>query len=256
MARPELSFPVDGSVLDTAEAAFSLLTTAPGGLAVDGAAVHAGLPQRHIGLRELRVLLAHPAIPAGARDAVWTHLVGRREDAAWQVGAVGVAMPLLRRTAGRLAAGYPDDPSDLDAEILTGFLTGLRRVPPAAPRLGVRLAWAAYRAGLVEARRHATALPGGGSELAVVAAMPPPPWGAPLRVLAQAVTVGVLSAGDAALIRASRLDGVALADLSTTPDELGGGGGAGEELAVRLGRAEARLGQAILTGRVGIRLPC
>ncbi|WP_239341594.1 hypothetical protein [Frankia sp. CiP3] len=255
MTRSAPSFPVDGSVLDTAEAAFSTLTAAPGGLAVDGAVMHPGLPQRRVGLRELRVLLAHPAIPAAARHTVWTHLVGRRDEPDWQIGAVGVAMPLLRRTAGRLAAGNPGDPADLDAEILTGFLTGLRRISLSAPRLEVRLAWAAYRAGLAEAHRHAPAQPGGGSALAVAAAMPPAPWGAPRNVLAQAVVAGVLSAADADLIQAARLDGIPLADLSAAPSA-DTGTGSGEELAVRLARAEARLARAILTGRVGVRLPC
>ncbi|WP_131766140.1 hypothetical protein [Candidatus Protofrankia californiensis] len=249
MTRPDIFFPAGGSALDTAEAAFYTLTAAPDGLSVDGTVIHPGLPQRPIGLRELRVLLAHPATSAAARHAVWAYLVGRREEPAWQVGAVGIAMPVLRRTAGRLAAGYPGDPADLDAEVLTGFLVGLRRVSPAAPRLGVRLAWAAYRAGVDEARRHSVALPGGGSGLPVAAAMPPAPWGAPRGVLAQAVAAGVLSAADAALIEVSRLDGVPLAELSTVS-------GPGEELAVRLGRAETRLAQAIVTGRVGVRLPC
>ncbi|WP_239342516.1 hypothetical protein, partial [Frankia sp. CiP3] len=239
----------NGSVLDTAEAAFSALTTAPDGLSVDGTVIHEGVPQRRIGLRELRVLLAHPATTAPARHAVWGYLVGRREDAAWQVGTVGVAMPVLRRTASRLAAGYPGDPADLDAEVLTGFLAGLRRVSPMAGRLGMRLAWVAYRSGLAEACRHAVMLPGGGSGLPVVAAIPPAPWGAPREVLARAVAVGVLSVAEAELIRASRLDEVPLADLSTLSRP-------GEELAVRLGQAEARLVRAMLSGRVGVKLPC
>ncbi|WP_131767477.1 hypothetical protein [Candidatus Protofrankia californiensis] len=249
MTRPDRSVPPDGSALDIAEAAFSTLTTSPDGLVVNGADIHAGLPSRPVGLRELRVLLAHPATSAAAWHAAWAYLVGRRDEPAWQVGAVGVAMPLLRRTAGGLAAGYCGDPADLDAEVLIGFLGGLRRVSPAAPRLGVRLAWAAYRAGVTEARRHSVALPGGGSGVSVAAAMPPEPWGAPRGVLAQAVAAEVLSAADAALIAVSRLDGMPLAVLSTVS-------GPGEELAVRLGRAEDRLAQAIVTGRVGVRVPC
>ncbi len=59
-------------------------------------------------------------------------------------------MPGLRRAAASLARGYRGHPADLQAEILTGFLTALRALHPGDLEdipLASRLCWAAWRAG-------------------------------------------------------------------------------------------------------------
>ncbi|MEU0963540.1 hypothetical protein ABZ328_28945 [Micromonospora aurantiaca] len=74
------------------------------------------------------------------REVVWRELIrrARRDGPAWVITAVALAPPALRRYAGRLHTGWAGDAHDLDAEILTGFLTALRdRVnlgPPGAVR--------------------------------------------------------------------------------------------------------------------------
>jgi hypothetical protein len=233
------------SALDTADASFAALTAAPGGLAVDGTALHPAFPQRSVGLTELRILLAGPALPAPARHAAWAALSARQADPAWVVGAVGVAMPVLRHTAAHLTDPHLAEIADVEADVLTGFLAALRALPAATPRLGNRLLWAGFRTGLAAAYLHSPDLPAG-TGVPVVAAVPPAPWAPGARpLLAQAVRVGVLDLHDADLIARSRLDRVPLAALSHPLL------GPGEELALRRGRAELRLVQAILAGRLG-----
>ncbi|WP_422750494.1 hypothetical protein [Micromonospora sp. WMMD1219] len=72
-------------------------------------------------------LLDHPRAYT-VRDVVWRELIrrARLDGPAWVIAAVALAMPALRRYAGRLLTGWAGDARDLDAEILTGFLTALR----------------------------------------------------------------------------------------------------------------------------------
>src|ERR1700689_2428184 len=139
--------------LDTADAAFRLLAAGPRPLALNPAALAAGLPSRLVPVDELRVLLLHPATSGPARNKVWAELVRRARagDPAWTIALAGVAMPGLRRAAASVAAAYRGDPDDLQAEILTGFLAALRALDlddlDGIP-LPARLCWAARRAGL------------------------------------------------------------------------------------------------------------
>jgi hypothetical protein len=78
-------------------------------------------------------LMAHPSAYT-VRDAVWRELIRRARHGRpeWVIAAVGMAMPALLAMAGQLAAGFRGDAVDIDAEVLTGFLEGLRRsVDPA-----------------------------------------------------------------------------------------------------------------------------
>ena len=113
--------------LDIAPRAFALLVTGPGVLAFDGRGIP-GLPARHLRLGELRrLMLAHGSSEA-AHDRVWAHLRGRarREGGAWVLACAGIAMPGLKARAAALACGWVGDPVDLDRELLTGFLEGVR----------------------------------------------------------------------------------------------------------------------------------
>lgn len=92
--------------LDAAQRAFGLLTIPPAPLAFDCRGV-TGLPQRLVPLDELRRLLISDATPRPVRDVVWREVVtrARRDGPAWVITAVGLALPGLRRRAGRLASG-------------------------------------------------------------------------------------------------------------------------------------------------------
>jgi hypothetical protein len=196
--------------LDVAEVTFRLLTTGPEPLSIDGAQIGHGLPARRIPLHELAAILMHPSCSFAASDKVWRLLIDRARTGgpAWVVGAVGVALPGLRAAARRLAHTHT---GDVQAEVLVGFLTALGQVKPGRPRVVQRLcstalvtARAALRAS-EPARADVTGNP--------PASTPPPaPAGHPDFVLARAVAAGVITAAEADLIGATRLEDVPVAD--------------------------------------------
>ena len=213
-----MTTPPSPEPFDAAETAFRLLCAGPQPLALHAAKVAAGLPDRPVPLDELRVLLLHPATSARARNQVWAELVRRARagDPAWTVGLAGIAMPGLRRAAGRLAAAWRGDPADLQAEILTGFLAAVRALDPddlESVPLASRLVWAAWRAG----QQHACAdagwasrrrdLPGGTTGRTCPGATRT--WSSPPPSAS-----GILTRGQAALIGRNRLEGVPLSQIA------------------------------------------
>lgn len=198
--------------LDVARRAFSLLTTGPHPLALDGRGFP-GLPARLVPLDEVREALLHRRCSQALRDQVWAHLVtrSRAESGAWTVACVGLALPALTTIAARLSARFAADPADLHSAVLAGFLGGLAEIDLAPHRPGImnRLRWAAFRAGHT-ALREALDSPTPASEApALAACVDGSGSGAaehPDLVLARAVADGVLTPGDADVIAATRLD--------------------------------------------------
>jgi hypothetical protein len=125
-------------------------TTAEGAGTPAPTGIDLELPVGEVPLPELRDwLMAHPSAYA-VRDAVWRELIGRARQGKpeWVIAAVGMAMPALVAMAGTFADGYRGDPADIDSEVLTGFLHGLRRgVDPAKDAPHASLCFAAWRAG-------------------------------------------------------------------------------------------------------------
>ncbi len=197
------------SPLDTAETSFRLLTTNPGSLSLNCAAITPELPRGSVGLHELRTLLTSRHLSDDARDAVWRELVARvrQGKSAWTVAAVGMAIPALRTIALSLTRNLPaGDPIDVDIAILAGFLRGIHRVDVDLPGIRPRLCEAARFAGertvrylVAKAERQQPGEP-----------PPPRPWFHPDLVLIDAVTDGVLNELDAELIALSRLEDVPL----------------------------------------------
>lgn len=192
------------SPLDAAERAFDLLVQAPTQVGFDGHGVE-GLPDRVLPLHELRRLLLARRTPVRVRDAVWGELVGRarRDGPAWVVGAVGMAMPGLRRVAGMLTAGWHGDTDDLDSELIVGFVARLQTVDVAEPRICGRLIDAGLRAARRARDRECDAQLVRASAVGPIA--PVQPWDHPDLVLVRAVAAGVLDAAEATLIGATRL---------------------------------------------------
>ncbi|MET8149129.1 hypothetical protein ACIBSW_39745 [Actinoplanes sp. NPDC049668] len=197
------------SPLAAAERAFLLLTCPPAPLAFDPRGI-ADLPQNMLPLDELRRLLICDRTARPVRDQVWHDVVvrARRDGPAWVIAAVGLAMPGLRRAAGRLAAGWHGETADFDAELLAGFLARLRTVDVDEPRICGRLIDAGARAAKkVREREEETDI------LHVDGAwsLPPrPSWDHPDWVLARAVAQAVIDPDEHLLISATRLDDIAL----------------------------------------------
>jgi hypothetical protein len=205
-----------GNPLDAARVAFGWLTAGDHPVAVDGR-LFDHLPNRVIPVDELRDLLLAHGCPRRVWDQVWAHVISRArvEGGTWTITAVGLALPMLTSLAARLTERYADDPSDIHAEVLRGFLDALHTVDLAQGRITVRLRWAAYRAGhraLLDGMDGPTPKPPG-----FHSSEPKPPSGHPDLVLARAVEAGVLTRTEAELIGATRLEGIELADWPRPP---------------------------------------
>ncbi|MFI7543790.1 hypothetical protein [Actinoplanes sp. NPDC049599] len=192
------------SPLDAVAAAFAALTTGPQPLLLDLDSLRTGtdLPEGRVRLPALRSwLLQHPR-SFEARDAVWRELIrrARLSGPAWVIAATALALPALRRYAGQLRRGWGGDAHDLDAEILTGFLTALRdRVDLARPAPYASLCRAAWRAGHeLHQRDGAEAIPLPEEILEHVTGprTPKRPWGHPDLLVRRAVELGIVDPDD------------------------------------------------------------
>ncbi|SEB46682.1 hypothetical protein SAMN04489727_1979 [Amycolatopsis tolypomycina] len=217
-------------VFDTARMAFEWLVTGPDPVALDCRPIP-GLPARPVPLDELGTLLLDQDRAQPTRDAAWAALVtrSRADGAKWTVACVGLALPWLVRVAASLAALTRDDVHDVHAAVLTGFLEALATVDLDRPMIVVRLRWSAFRSGYAAVREalHAAAPVGDPCDedvQGVLAALtvprsgfrscpPPQPSGHPeLALLLAAADAGVISAGEATLIGATRFGDLSLAE--------------------------------------------
>jgi hypothetical protein len=205
MSHSNRSTPWPASALAAAEKAFTLLTTPPAPLVFDTRTIGHGLPTAMMPLDELRTLLLHPGTCDAARDACWHLLVdhARRWGPAWVVATVGMALPALVRMAGRLCAGHSQRADDIEAELLTGFLHGLRHGDLSGPAPYVRLCWMGWR----QARQAR-----GGDTTTELPELPEPggrtparPYGHPDLILNRAAALGYLTDEQVDLISATRL---------------------------------------------------
>jgi hypothetical protein len=229
--------------LDAAQRAFELLTCPPAPLAFDGRGFP-GLPDQVMPLDELKGLLVSDDSSRDARDMVWREIVtrARRDGPAWVVAAAGLAMPGLRRAAGRLATGWRGDTADLDGELLAGFVERLHTLDSDGPRVCGRLIDAGIRA---VRRTRARAEDTDAIRVDTAWSLPPTqPWDHPDWVLARAAAAAVIDPDDHLLISATRLEDQPLHQIA---DQLG------VSVPAAVGwrrRAERRLATAIAVGEL------
>ncbi|WBB52433.1 hypothetical protein [Verrucosispora sp. WMMD573] len=196
------------SPLDAHQRAFDLLVRRPVLIAFDGRGIP-GCPQRLMALDELKAFLLNRDTAPQVRDTVWRELVvrARRDGAGWGIGAIGIAMPGLRRRAGNIARGFVGDVEDIDAEMLKTFWEQLlERVDADQRRVLGRMLDAAERAGLKIRYADVTTDPLDSEPAGP--RTPLQPWDHPDFVLARAVAIGVIDADDANIIAETRLEGV------------------------------------------------
>lgn len=236
------------SALDAAATAFAALTCEPAPLALDCAAFgyDTGLPQRVMPLPALRDwLLRHPRAYT-ARDEVWRELIhrARLDGPHWVVAAVGMAMPALQQYAAQLAEGYDGDPADVDAEIVTGFLTALRdRVDLAKDAPYASLCRAAWRAGRDLRLQQREYLPVEDIEhVAAGPRAPKVPYGHPDLLVRRAVTLGILDQEDEQAYIDVRLGRRAIEPIAAAI------GVSVDALRMRLSRIDNRIAEALSNG--------
>jgi hypothetical protein len=190
-------------------------------------------------------LMAHPRAYT-ARDAVWRELIRRARQGRpeWVIAAVGMAMPALVAMAGTLVAGYRGDRQDIDAEVLAGFLEGLRvRVDPARDAPHASLCFMAWRAGRNLRRAQQEHVLLNGIEDAVAGpCLPRMPYGHPDLLVYRARALGVIDDEDVEPYIAVRL-GRRTLELVAEALRIDA-----DVLRMRLNRADARLAEALATG--------
>ncbi|WP_235498391.1 MULTISPECIES: hypothetical protein [unclassified Frankia] len=197
--------------LATLRDCFALLVADPDPLALDGTPV-SGLPDRLVPLDELRDRLLARSCPQATSDTAWKTVIrrARARGGAWTVGAAGMALPALRAVAFRLGEHSDLDPADVQAEVLTGFLSALAMIRLDLPRIAVRLRWAAYRAGL-DLLTQSLEIPYSNPGLFLTRTVAQTRADGPYEVLAVTVVDGVLTETEAALVAATRLGDVSVA---------------------------------------------
>ncbi|MDG4795065.1 hypothetical protein [Micromonospora sp. WMMD1082] len=238
------------SHLHAADTAFVALTRDPAPLALDcdslSRSADLGLPAGTVALPALRDwLLHHPRAYAG-RDAVWQELVlrARLYGKEWTIAAVGMAMPALVRIAAHHSAGYRGDSTDIDNEILTGFLEAVRdHADLTRPALYASLTMAAWRAGRRLRLDSEQAVPIDDIEHAVAGSLAPMvPYGHPDLLVHRAVTLNVINEVDMQPWIEVRLGRRAPEPIATRL------GISTDALRMRLARADADLARAVTEG--------
>lgn len=202
----------DHSPFDILEESFRLLCAGPAPLSLHGRDIGPPLPSRPIPLTELRGILLHPSTPFGARDRAARLLLLRaqRQGAQWTVGLTGLLLPGLRAAVADVARARPDEAEDLESEVLAEFVAVIVDFDSSGERIASRLLWrAAQRARRKMVRERVSAERASSATSCVE---PRQPWGHPDFVLAEAVTSGVLSDFEAAVIGATRLEGVPVSE--------------------------------------------
>lgn len=230
-----------GTALAWAEKAFDLLTCEPAPLVFDARPVP-GLPNQIIPLDRLRKLLLFERYDSDTTDALWRQLArhAREWGPAWVVGAIGVALPALTHLAAKISRGRARHAEDVDSEVLAGFLEALRTADLDAPRLWLRLCWAAWRSGAAVVKGADTEeLP---LDLSSGSRTPKMPYGHPDLLLGRAAAAGVITAEAAELISATRLGDTLIEQLAAEQ------GVSASVLRMRRRRAERRVAKAVVAG--------
>ncbi|GAA1093852.1 sigma-70 family RNA polymerase sigma factor [Nocardiopsis metallicus] len=235
---------VTSSPLAATEESFIRLTRTH--LLVLGHSVHPWLQDRPYGLDELREILMTRGTPYAVRDQVWRHTIAAaRHSKDWMLGALGLAMPMLRSAVRMARRGLdPHSVADVEAESLAAAMHQIRTIRLEYARIAYYLSCRVRRAALGARKRvlaapdlltHPTGLPDAGSE--------PDTAGSCEAVLLAAAREGIISGADAELIARTRLEAVPLA---TVAAELGV---AYKTLAKRRRRAEAHLAAGLRPSR-------
>ena len=166
-------------------------------------------------LDEVKGLLFSRATSSATRDLIWREIIkGTRSSGdIWKTVALGMAAPGLVNLAKQFARDYADTSyEDLCAEVVAAFLEALRTVDDARPAILTRVYWSTYRA--VRRSAYAEVLAVKAVAAATTNVRAESEAGHPDLVLARLVSERVITAADADLISAVRLDRRPLGDVA------------------------------------------
>jgi len=223
----------ESTVIALAEESFLTRFSDTSVLSIPGQLFGAEWAGRNIPLVEAKPLLMGPA--SQASDRVWAHVAGNARELGgdWSLAAVGMAAPMLKRTAAIACAKFDGmRQDDLAAEVVAAFLAYLAVIDLERTGILVRMRWAVWRATVKAAMTNAEApVPN-----SMIGSMPPVmPCAHPDVALARAEHAGVITSAEADLIGMTRLDEVSLSEAAEC---LGISANAAK---IRRQKAEARL---------------
>ncbi|GAA2662196.1 hypothetical protein [Streptomyces vastus] len=164
----------------------------------------------------VRTHLAHPSTRPDLRERTWREVIRRAHELGepWDVVAVAMTVPVLRRMLARLARPAHLERAEVEQEALAAVAAALRTVNPGAEQLDRELFSAADRAVhrlVYAARRQATRETApAATHLDHLCSVPQAEHGEPvdeLTVLSRAVQARVVDVAEARLIARTRLGG-------------------------------------------------
>ncbi|WP_435208554.1 hypothetical protein [Streptomyces sp. bgisy034] len=212
-ARPQLA---DRSPLGELEQAFLALAHAAEPLTFPAHLVCDTPDRAAWPVDRVRTHLAHPSTRAELREQTWREVVRRARELGepWDVVAVAMTVPVLRRMLARLARPAHLERAEVEQEALAAVAAALRTVDPGADRLDRELFSAADRAvhrlAYAARRRAARETDHAAVHLDHLCSVLQADHGEPadeLTVLARAVQARVVDVSEARLIARTRLDG-------------------------------------------------
>ncbi|GHJ35468.1 hypothetical protein [Streptomyces sp. TS71-3] len=172
----------------------------------------------------IRTHLAHPSTRAELRERTWREVIRRARDLGepWDLVAVAMTVPVLRRMLARLARPAHLERAEIEQEALAAIATALHTVNPGTERPDRELFSAADRAVhrlvYAERRRAARETDQGAAHIEAPSTAS---WlhvhdetVDELSVLALAVQAGVVNVTEARLIARTRLDGESMSRLA------------------------------------------
>jgi hypothetical protein len=209
------------SALDCAERAFqALVDRRPHPVAFDARDLGHGWPARFIPLDELRDLLVRdPRVSREAKDAAWHQIVdhARTWRQPWVAAATGLALPALVAMAGRLRPRREKLMTDVESELVAGFIHALVHQDLSGPAPQLRMCWAGWRAALLVQD------PDTWEEIPELfdpsSRSPTRPYGHPDLLLGRAAQLGIITDSDAELISRTRLGRELLEQVAAERDE-------------------------------------
>lgn len=197
------------SIVDQIESAFAGLGNRSA-FRINPSSLHPTLPNRRIGIGELRSVLMHSSVTYAIQDAVLIEFVRRSHQGErdWVTVVLGMLLPGIRPIVNKFTRNARSrDRGDIEAEIVTGLIAAIGTFDLDNTRsVASRIVWAGFRAGLASRIRNNNSWVSLTHDVADI------PDGHPDFVLTEAVESGVITADEAWLIAETRIGDVRLPD--------------------------------------------
>ena len=195
--------------LETIKYAFAQMREMPSEMTLRLPPVPVGPVNRVMDLAQIYEAVHGTGVDPAFRALVWAQVIrlARRKQTGWFLVAAGLAYPKLVHKSQLLAANFPGDTTEDQADLIEAFLTAIRDIDVedlSIPDLAATAAWRAFTAVRRERRREETAPVS--MALASESAAPAPEVEHVDILLARAVRLGVITVDEAEYIGRSYME--------------------------------------------------